>query len=322
METSFFKWDKLKLIYLYEFVVFARVVKLSTAAEVLQITESTLSKHIASLEEQLGIRLIDHGRRLELTSAGRHFAECSINILNRFASSVEQSMDIQSSGSRELRVEHLVINTSAANVLFNILRDYFFFSSHIGFQVKQITTPLRHALRSGEIDIGFYCYFDNMDQIHTKLGEDIGFVSLGSDSLVVWGRAGHPIFQQDLITIEDVSRYSVMTMMGDRHRRFSHLAHDCLLANGYELTARHYDERSVESYAEFLMLNPRNSLYFIPESSVQLDPMIHGRKDMKIGQIADGASKHQVLATFYKKSTNASLQNFIVYMEEQSKHYT
>lgn len=55
---------------LYEFIMIARKLNFSKAAASLNLTQSTLSKHIAALERELGVVLVERGRQLALTRAG------------------------------------------------------------------------------------------------------------------------------------------------------------------------------------------------------------------------------------------------------------
>ena len=52
------------------FLAVAREENISRAAEILHITQPTLSRQISQLEKELGTRLLERGRRLRLTDAG------------------------------------------------------------------------------------------------------------------------------------------------------------------------------------------------------------------------------------------------------------
>ena len=58
----------------------------SEASEALHITQSAISQAVASLEEQLGVKLVEpQGRRRVLTEAGRKVAQFSAEVLGRSA---------------------------------------------------------------------------------------------------------------------------------------------------------------------------------------------------------------------------------------------
>ena len=61
----------MELEYLYEFTVIARLESFSRAAEELCISQSSLSKHVLSLERELGVSLLQrNSRQVTLTPAG------------------------------------------------------------------------------------------------------------------------------------------------------------------------------------------------------------------------------------------------------------
>jgi len=68
----------MRLSYFKEFLVLAQYKSFSEAADYLYISQSSLSKHIARIEEELGVVLINRTSQLELTEAGIYF----VNWLN------------------------------------------------------------------------------------------------------------------------------------------------------------------------------------------------------------------------------------------------
>ena len=72
------------------------------ASEQLNMTQGAVSRQIASLEDQLGVRLFLRQRqRLQLTEAGRQYAERVGDVLERLQRATEQLL---SAGKRTLRV--------------------------------------------------------------------------------------------------------------------------------------------------------------------------------------------------------------------------
>lgn len=60
-----------------EFIVLAKLLNFSSAAEALCLSQSALSKHIAAMERDLGFPLLERGRPLRLTPEGELFLRCA-----------------------------------------------------------------------------------------------------------------------------------------------------------------------------------------------------------------------------------------------------
>jgi len=72
--------------YFFEFLELARQLSFSRAAEKLFISQSSLSKHISVLEDELGVKLVDRTTRsVTLTTAGRFVFEEGLKIESTFA---------------------------------------------------------------------------------------------------------------------------------------------------------------------------------------------------------------------------------------------
>ncbi len=90
------------------FVYVVRYRSFSKAADAIYLTQPTVSSHISTLENELGIKLIDRsGKVVEPTSAGRIFYDYANNLinirdnamftLNQFSKKVEGKVDIAAS---------------------------------------------------------------------------------------------------------------------------------------------------------------------------------------------------------------------------------
>lgn len=79
--------------HLQYFLEVARQQSFTKAAEVLFITQPTISKTVKSLEDELGVTLLDrYGKRVELTDAGHVFFGRHWKLKNRFAACRRNSM--------------------------------------------------------------------------------------------------------------------------------------------------------------------------------------------------------------------------------------
>lgn len=88
----------MKIDYFREFVVLADYLNFSAAAEHLFITQPVLSRHMAALEEDLGVRLLDRNtQEVRLTAAGRLFYERILKVLTDY-DDLRQMLRLQKEG--------------------------------------------------------------------------------------------------------------------------------------------------------------------------------------------------------------------------------
>lgn len=138
---------------LAEFAVVARWEHVTRAAEELGIPQPTLSRRIARLERAVGVPLFDrHGRRLELTRAGRQLAvvvERVLTDLERGLAEVTRSADPHSG-----TVSLAFLNTLGVTVVPRLLRE--FRAGHPGLRfhlVQDGHDAVLARLREGEVDL-------------------------------------------------------------------------------------------------------------------------------------------------------------------------
>lgn len=67
-----------------EYIVFAKHLNFSHAARELNLTQSTLSKHIAALEKELGFPVVTRGRELQFTAQGKAFLESAQKVVHLY----------------------------------------------------------------------------------------------------------------------------------------------------------------------------------------------------------------------------------------------
>lgn len=91
--------------HLQYFLEVARQQSFTKAAEVLYITQPTISKTVKSLEEELGITLLDrYGKKVELTDAGHVFFRQALEIEKSFRSLSSELDDLMNLKKGHLRI--------------------------------------------------------------------------------------------------------------------------------------------------------------------------------------------------------------------------
>jgi LysR family transcriptional activator of glutamate synthase operon len=139
----------MELLQLHYFLAVARLEHVTEAARSLHITQSSLSKTIQRLEEDLGVPLFDRiGRKLRLNEFGIRFLRRAERALFELEQGKQELNDLSSpeQGTLELAV-------TTASTLPNILREFRKKQPYIQFHVQMLTTQeMVTLLRRGEVD--------------------------------------------------------------------------------------------------------------------------------------------------------------------------
>ena len=112
----------MNLYHLRYFVTLAHLEHYTKAADVLAITQPSLSHAISSLEEELGVKLFEkNGRNVSLTKYGKSFLEDVEQTLNRLDSSVN---GLQLAGKGEGQIDVAFLRTLGVDFMPKIIRSF------------------------------------------------------------------------------------------------------------------------------------------------------------------------------------------------------
>jgi LysR family transcriptional activator of glutamate synthase operon len=140
----------MELLQLQYFIAVARLEHVTEAARNLHVTQSSLSKTIQRLEEDLGIPLFDRtGGKLRLNEFGSGFLRRAERALFELEQGKQEIRDLSS-------LEHstLELAATAASALPNILREFRKKMPNIHFHVQMLTTQeVVTLLNRGEVDL-------------------------------------------------------------------------------------------------------------------------------------------------------------------------
>lgn len=182
----------MELRQLRAFVALAETLNFSRAAKSLFISQSALSRQIASLEEDLGVQLFTRNSRfVELTAAGENFLKGAKELLDR---QLKLSMEVKFSVDTTQGAGQLCVGTDTralmaprfrkkATDIICSLRDVFP-GIRISVQTDE-TRNLLSKLREGELDVVFLLDWD------TALPAEMDQCCLGQEEMVLAFRAKH-----------------------------------------------------------------------------------------------------------------------------------
>jgi LysR family hca operon transcriptional activator len=101
---------------LREFVVLSRTLNFTKAAEMMHVTQPTLSKHITAMERELGCSLLERDRRhVELTESGQAFEAAAVQIIDVFDDVQTKISEIQKHDP--IRVNGILNDSAIASII-------------------------------------------------------------------------------------------------------------------------------------------------------------------------------------------------------------
>ncbi len=199
----------MNLNQLYYFKTVAKVEHFRYAAELLSISQPSLSYAISSLEEELGIALFEKkGRNIVLTKYGKIFL-----------SYVEEALDMLESGQKKIKqltspvaghIDLAYVAPLAFSYIPTMVRKFLDVKAHgeITFSFKQgITGDIIEGLKSSKYDVGFCSYVENE--------KDIVFEPIIEQELVVVVQENHPLATRDEMPLADIAPYPIVAY--DKH---------------------------------------------------------------------------------------------------------
>ena len=112
----------MNLYHLRYFVTLAHLEHYTKAAELLSITQPSLSHAISSLEKELGVKLFEkEGRNVVLTKCGQAFLEDVEQSLGILDSSINK---LQMTGSGEGEIDIAFLRTLSTQLVPGMVKDY------------------------------------------------------------------------------------------------------------------------------------------------------------------------------------------------------
>ncbi len=136
------------------FVVLAETLHFGRAAERLHLSQPPLSRQIAALEKELGVRLLErHSRHATLTHAGRRFLEDSRSVLASFDQACRNARLAERGELGELAIGFMM--HAAYTVLPSLARRFMASHPHVHIELREVIPgSLTEAVLAGRFDAG------------------------------------------------------------------------------------------------------------------------------------------------------------------------
>lgn len=188
-----------------KFEVFNKVVQLKSitkAGTELNVTQSTISHAIKSLEDELGLNLLLRNRSgVKLTREGEKIYQHTLNVMNAY-----DNLNQEASALRGAETGEIKIGTFASVTIYwlpLIIKQYK--AKHPNIEIKVFEddyNKLEKYVESGELDCCFTV--DSREK-------NIEFIPLKKDKLFCIVSNDNPLSKQDKIKLEQLEQYPLIT---------------------------------------------------------------------------------------------------------------
>ncbi|ANY67910.1 LysR family transcriptional regulator [Paenibacillus sp. BIHB 4019] len=187
----------MELLQLQYFITVARLEHMTEAAQSLHVTQSSLSKTIQRLEENLGVPLFDRvGRKLRLNAYGNRFLQRAERALFELEQGKQELSDLSSPEHGALKLA-----VTAASTLPHILREFRKKRPNLQYHVQMLTTQeMATLLHRGEVD---FCLSSP-----PIAGDDIECEIVFMDPILVAVPVGHRLADRSSISLTELRNES------------------------------------------------------------------------------------------------------------------
>ncbi|UUZ82041.1 LysR family transcriptional regulator [Paenibacillus sp. P26] len=171
------------------------------AAEEMNYAQSTVTMQIQKLESDLGVQLIERGKKIRLTEAGRLFHEQSVQIVKDLEQLQSRVADLQLGEAGHIRLG--VTEPTASRRLPGIMGRFLSHFPKIQISVDIASTPvLGEGLLRGDLDLALCS--------PPELGTELYYEPLFTEKFVLLMPEGHPLAGKPAVHPEDIRGHRLL----------------------------------------------------------------------------------------------------------------
>lgn len=200
----------MNLQQLYYFHKLAEMQHYTKAAKQLYITQPSLSKAIAALEESLGVELFQkEGRNVKLTEQGAIFykhVDAALAELQKGKDLIDEYNGVLR-GSINIGSIPTLLSTSIPEIVYGFVDSM---NAHIDVHIFQgFSKPIINGVKSGIYDVGFCHLPDGFSELSKY--------KIGSQYLKLAVPAGHPFAQLSSISLRQLKNERILSYRTDNY---------------------------------------------------------------------------------------------------------
>ncbi len=195
----------MEVTYLKEFTELARVLHFTTAAENLYISQPVLSKHIRSLEKELGEPLFNRTKILSLTKFGSEYLKYAEEIVEKY----EETEEWRRNYLKKTNLT-MLIGLPESLMLYEINDHLHDFSNmHPEFYIETMESTTSSLVRMYKQGI-FKIFLTGMTTSTDPATLSFKFLNVAKGDIKVCVSRNHPLAGKEIISIDDLKEEKVV----------------------------------------------------------------------------------------------------------------
>lgn len=186
--------------HLIEFIYLAEMLSFKKTADYFYVSRSVISRHIAALEEEVGVKLVERGNQsVQLTEAGKVFHREAQTLLRTYANAIDRTREAGKADGNTVRIGYL--KNAARPVIVHFAR----FMNHEHPDVRLDLTcmeygELRHALEDGVVDVALAV------NVHPSVSHNYRSTSIYTDRFFAIMSWDHPLAtRSEGVSMEEIA---------------------------------------------------------------------------------------------------------------------
>lgn len=187
-----------------EFIVLASCKSFAKAADQLHTTQSTLSRHTAELERELGFKLFDRNP-LSLTEAGAFCLNAIVPVVNAYDKAIGESRAFAEQSREQLSVTMLTSTSDQAGIIYEAFAKLR--QARPKLSLKILTDSSVDAYSSVVLGMSDVAFLATIPEVIPD-----GFIcdTFATFKLELWGHRKGGLFEKQPVKLKDLEGYSLI----------------------------------------------------------------------------------------------------------------
>ena len=245
------------------FITAAETLSFTEAGKLHYISQTAITQHIQSLEDQLGVKLFSRNKkRVYLTPAGEIFYMEAKALLERSKLAVNKARNAADGVSGSLNIGY--VKGQAFSLTGPLIKEFYLHNPSVKFQLfRQAHLDLLMNLEKGKLDFIFNIVYGNTDLT------DFSYRRISSDRLYAVLPSGHPYAQLSSIRRYDLREEPFLLTKyyeDPSAKKYGHIIPDKYAESGF---IPKINGRSTDAETLMILVSAGIGITILPESIVR-----------------------------------------------------